>query len=82
MITLLTAPEVHAAPALAQRFKVQLASIATELDYQGVPVPVATEIIDVVVVDASDITTLLDATGHLNGYEVVSHWIPEDACPF
>lgn len=82
MIQLLTAPEVLTSPALAQRYMVQLASIATELDSQGVPVPVATEIVDVLVVDASDITTLLDATGHLNGYEVVSHWIPEDACPF
>ncbi len=82
MITLLTAPEVHAAPALAQRYKVQLASIATELDAYGVEVPVATEIVDVVVLDANDINTLLSATGHLNGYKVLSHWIPEDNCPF
>ena len=82
MITLLTASEILTSPALAHRYMVQLAATATELDTEGVPVPVATKIIDVLVVDASDITTLLDATGHLNGYEVVSHWIPEDACPF
>jgi len=49
MITFLTAPEALASSALAQRYLVELVSTATELDAQGVPVPVATEIIDVLV---------------------------------
>lgn len=84
MITLLSAPEALTAPALAHRYMVQLASIETELDAYGVPVPATTKTLDVCVVEPSlvAITTLLQAGGHLEGYQIVSHWIPVDCCCF
>ena len=80
MIELLTAPETLTAPALAHRYMVQLASIEIELDAYGVPVPATTKMLDVCVVEPSlaAITTLLNAAGHLEGFEIVRHWIPED----
>lgn len=80
MIQLFTAPEVFATPALAQRYMVELVSTAKEIDAQGVPVPTHTKTVDVVVVEPSldAIKLLLATAGHLEGYEVVKHWIPED----
>ena len=84
MITLLSAPETLTAPALAHRYMVQLASIETELDAYGVPVPATTTTLDVCVVEPSlvAITTLLQAGGHLDGYSIMSYWTPEDCSCF
>lgn len=80
MITLLSAPEALTAPALAHRFMVQLASIETELDAYGVPVPATTKTLDVCVTSPTKeaIATLLQTAGHLDGWNIMSHWIPED----
>jgi len=82
MIQLLTAPQVFAAPAQSHRFIVELASIEVELDSQGVPVAAYIKKVDVFVAEPhiDDITTLLAAKGHLDGFQVVSHCIPADGC--
>ena len=80
MIALITAPQVLAAPAQSHRYMVELASIEMVLDARGVPVPATTKKVDVCVfepcIDA--ITTLLADKGHLDGFQVVKHWVPED----
>lgn len=80
MITILSAPETLNAPALAQRFMVQLVSNELVLDAQGVPVPTDFKTLDVVVVEPNlgAIATLLCTVGHLKGYQIVSYWIPQD----
>ncbi len=80
MITLLTAPQVFAAPAQSHRFMVELASIETVLDSQGVPVPACMKKVDVLVAESNlgAITTLLADEGHLDGYQIMKHWIPAD----
>ena len=80
MITLLTAPQVFAAPAQSHRYMVELASIETVLDSKGVPVPAYFKKVDVCVAEpcVNAITTELAAKGHLDGYQIVSHWISED----
>lgn len=80
MIALLTAPQVLAAPTQSHRFMVELASIETVLDCEGVPVPAYIKKLDVCVAEpcVNAITTELTAGGHLNGYQIVSHWVPED----
>lgn len=82
MITLLTAPQVLAAPAQCHRYIVELASIEVELDSQGVPVPAYFKKVDVLVAEShiDDITTLLAAKGHLDGFQVVSYCSPADGC--
>lgn len=84
MITLLSAPEILSSSALARRFFVELASNELVLDTQGVPVPAATRMLDVCVVEPTReaISTLLQVTGHLHGWSIVRHWPPEDECPF
>ncbi len=80
MIQLLTAPQVLAAPASTYRYMVELASIETVLDSKGVPVPAFVETLDVVVTEPSlgAITTLLADKGHLDGHQIVKHWVPAD----
>lgn len=84
MLQTLTTPETLTVPAHAHRFMVELASTETELDAYGVAVPAATKILDVVVTSPKleEIVTLLEAAGHLEGYQVVGHWVPEDCCCF
>lgn len=62
------------------RFFVELAS--DKLDYEGVPE--SFQIVDVVVLENSEqaIKTLIASAGWLKGYTMISHWIPEDNCPF
>jgi len=80
MIALLTSPQVLAAPAAACRYMVELASTETELNAEGVPVPVATEILDVLVAEPSldAITKFLFLKGLLEGFEIMRHWVPSD----
>lgn len=80
MIALLTAPETLTQPEQAHRYMVELASTETVLDCQGVPVPATTKKVDVCVVERGldAITTELTAAGHLDGYQIVSHWVPTD----
>jgi len=80
MITLLTTPQVIAAPAQSHRYIVELTSIETVLDSKGVPVPAYIKKLDVCVAEpcVNAISTELTAGGHLDGYQIVSHWIPED----
>ncbi len=84
MFQLLTAPETLAQPTLAHRFMVELASDELELDRDGIPVPVDYKMVDLVVTEPTKtaIQTLIAATSWLKGYTMVSHWIPEDNCPF
>lgn len=84
MITLLSAPETLTTPALAHRFLVELASKELVLDAQGILVPQEFKTVDVCVVEPTReaIATLLQAAGHLDGWSIVSHWIPEDCCCF
>ena len=84
MITLLSAPETLTSPASAHRFMVELASNELVLDAQGVPVPQEFKTVDVCVMSPTleAIATLLQATGHLNNWNIVSHWIPSDCCCF
>ena len=76
MFHLLTAPEAIAQPTQSKRFIVELAS--KELDWEGVPESVKK--LDVCVVEPTleAITTLLQATGHLDGWVIVSKWVPSD----
>ena len=80
MIALLTAPETLAVPSSIYRFMTELASIETVLDSQGVPVPAYFKKVDVCVAEpcVNAITTKLAAKGHLDDYQIVSHWISED----
>jgi len=80
MIALLTAPQVFTAPAQSHRYTAELASIETVLDCAGVPVPAYIKKVDVCVAEpcVDAITTLLADKGHLDGYQIVSHWISED----
>ncbi len=80
MFQLLSAPETLNQPSLAHRFMVELASDELELDSNGIPVPVDYRTIDVVVIEPTlaAITALLQAAGHLDGWGIVSHWVPED----
>ncbi len=80
MPQLLTAPQVLAAPAQSHRYMVELASIESVLDSKGVPVPAYFKKVDVCVVEPciDAITTLLASEGHLDGYQIVSHWVPTD----
>ena len=80
MITLLSAPETLTTPALAHRFLVELASIKTALDSQGIPVPAHFKTLDVCVVEPTReaITTVLKAAGHLEAYQIVDYWTPQD----
>jgi hypothetical protein len=82
MIQLLTSPQVLAAPAQSHRFMVELASIATELTADGIPVPVATVVLDVLVAEPSlgAITKFLSSKGLLEGFQVMKHWVPQDGC--
>ena len=75
---LLTAPQVQ--PTQAHRYMVELASNDLELDAYGEAVPKDFKTLDVVVSEPTieALTTLLQVTGYLNGYGIVSHWIPED----
>lgn len=73
MFDLLTAPEALAQPTQAKRYMVEIAS--STLDFEGVTSDVKT--VDVCVTDEGAITTLLEAAGHLDGYSIKSHWIPE-----
>jgi len=84
MIALLTAPERLNQPEQAHRYMVEMASIETVLDSEGVPVPAYFKKVDVLVNQPSlgAITTLLAAKGHLDSYQIVSHWVPADGCPF
>lgn len=83
-LQLISAPETLASPTLAHRFLVELASTETELDSQGILVPVMTKIVDVCVLEPNSkaITALLEATGNLKGLQIKSYWVPEDGCPF
>lgn len=80
MIALLTDSEALAQPTLTHRFKVELASDETVLDCKGIPVPAHFKTLDVCVTEPhlEAITELLQASGHLDGWSIVSHWIPED----
>ena len=82
MMTLLTAPETLTAPTAAHRFTVEMASTKTELNADGVPVPVATEVLDVLVAEPSlgAIINFLSSKGLLEGYQIMKHWIPQDGC--
>ena len=70
---LLTAPEALAQPTQAKRFMVELAS--STLDFEEVTTD--TKSVDVCVTEEAAIPTLLQAAGHLNGWRIVSHWVPE-----
>lgn len=74
MFQLLTAPEVQ--PTQAHRYMVELAS--NDIDFEGVPVAFKT--LDVVVTEPTldAISVLLQSSGHLNGWGLVDHWIPQD----
>lgn len=80
MIALLTAPEILAQPTPAHRYMVELASDETVLDRDGIPVPAHFKTIDVCVTEPhlEAITELLQANGHLDGWGIVNHWVPED----
>lgn len=78
MLQLITAPETLTTPALARRFMVELASNELVLDAQGVPVPQEVKIVDVCVTAEAAIATLLQAAGHLDGWNIKSHWTPTD----
>ena len=84
MLQLLSAPETLTSSASAHRFLVELASNELVLDAQGIPVPQEFKTIDVCVMSPTleAIATLLQATGYLNGWNIVSHWIPSDCCCF
>lgn len=60
------------------RYFVQL--VSSKLDHQGVPHH--TQLLDLVVTEptAETIEVLIAAAGWLEGYTLVSHWIPDD-CP-
>lgn len=80
MLQLLTAPETFAQPTLAHRFLVELASNELVLDAQRIPVPQEFKTVDVCVMSPTleAIATLLQATGHLDGWGIVSHLVPDD----
>jgi len=80
MLQLLTARETLTAPAVAHRYMVEMASIATELNAEGIPVPVATEVLDVLVAEPSldAITKFLTSKGLLEGFQIMKHWVPTD----
>lgn len=80
MITLLSTPETLAQPTQAHRYMVEVASIETALDSSGVPVPAYCKILDVCVVEPTreEIATVLKLARHLDGYQIVSHWVPSD----
>jgi len=80
MIALLTAPETLTAPATACRYMVELASTKIELTADGVPVPVATEVLDVLVPEPTldAITKFLTSRGLLEGFQIMKHWVPAD----
>lgn len=80
MFQLLTAPETLAQPTLAHRFMVELVSNELVLDAQGISVPQEFKTVDVCVMSPTveAIATLLQATGHLDGWNIVSHWVPSD----
>ena len=82
MFQLLTAPNALAQPTQAIRYIVQLASIETQLNSEGVLVPHDVKIVDVVVAEGTEaaIKALLAAADWLQGYELVSYWQPEDCC--
>jgi hypothetical protein len=71
-----------ATPVQAKRYMVELASLALELDRNGVPVPRDFKTIDLVVLDERDIEPTLEEAGYLEGWEVVSSWLPSDGCEF
>lgn len=75
----LTAPVVQKTER-TYRYFVELAS--DKLDFEGVPE--SFQIIDVVVLEPTEaaISTLIAATGWLQGYTMVSHWTPEDCTEF
>lgn len=79
-IQLLTAPEAIAQPTQSKRFMVELAS--KELDWEGVPESVKKLDVCVVEPTLSAITVFLKAAGYLDGWRILSHWVPEDGCPF
>lgn len=80
MFNLVTAPETRTAPTLAHRFMVELTSNEFVLDAQGVPVPREHKIVDVCVTSPTReaIASLLQAVGHLDGWNIKSHWTPTD----
>lgn len=84
MLQLLSAPETLTSAASAHRLLVELASNELVLDAQGVPVPQEFKTVDVCVTEPTllAIATFLQAAGHLDGWNIVSHWIPEDCCCF
>ncbi len=79
MLQLLSAAETLTAPALTHRFMVELASNEFVLDVQGVPVAKEVKTVDVCVTlpTPEAILALLQAAGHLDGWGIVSHWVPE-----
>ena len=80
MLQLLSAPETLTSPASAHRFMVELASNELVLDAQGIPVPAHFKTLDVCVVEPTReaITTVLKAAGHLEAYQIVDYWTPQD----
>ena len=62
----------------SQRYLVELAFPDLEWDAFDVAVPVASEILDVYVIAPSQITSLLDFAGHLEGFEIVRYLQPQD----
>lgn len=79
----LTAPKAEKSQR-TYRYMCQLASNELELDCDGIPVPKHFQIVDVVVTEPTEaaIITLIAAAGWLDGYTMVSHWVPDDGCPF
>lgn len=74
-IQLLTAPGAIAQPTQSKRFMVELTS--NTLDWEGVPESVKK--LDVCVVEPTleAIAVFLKAVGYLDGWRIVSHWVPE-----
>lgn len=70
-----TAPQAKTT-AQTYRYYVELAS--NERDWEGVPE--STRMIDVVVLEPTRaaIETLLQVAGYLDGYRIMTWWVPED----
>jgi len=84
MTSYLTAAAAQKTTRHTYRYMCQLVSNELELDSRGIPVPKDCQTVDVLVTEPTEtaIASLIAAAGWLDGYTMVSDWVPDDGCPF
>ncbi len=84
MTSYLTTPNAQKTTQRTYRYMCELVSDELELDSRGIPVPKDYRTVDVLVTEPTlaAIASLISAAGWLDGYTMVSDWVPDDGCPF